>query len=137
MTLRGDLTPGRLVFDGTLNGHPFAARVERNGISYRLAHGGADMEALVLTAEAATYAAMMPVKSPPDLSRFLLSPMPGLLVSLAVAAGQDVKAGETLAVIEAMKMENVLKAERDGTIKELLAKPGDSLAVDQRILEFA
>jgi propionyl-CoA carboxylase alpha chain len=137
MTLRGDLTPGLLVFDGTVNGHPFAARVERDGIAYRLAHGGVEAEALVLTEIAARYAQMMPVKSAPDLSRFLLSPMPGLLVSVAVASGQEVKAGETLAVIEAMKMENVLKAERDGTIKQLMAKPGDSLAVDQKILEFA
>jgi propionyl-CoA carboxylase alpha chain len=136
MTLRGDLSPGRLVFDGTVNGHPLAARIERDGIHYVLAHGGIDARALVLTPEAARYAAMMPVKAPADLSRYLLSPMPGLLVSLAVAAGQEVKAGETLAVIEAMKMENVLKAERDGSIKQLLAKPGDSLAVDQKILEF-
>jgi propionyl-CoA carboxylase alpha chain len=79
----------------------------------------------------------MPAKPPPDLSRHLVSPMPGLLVSLAVAEGQEVKTGEELAVIEAMKMENVLRAERDGTIKKLCARPGDSLAVDQIILEFA
>jgi propionyl-CoA carboxylase alpha chain len=79
----------------------------------------------------------MPAKQPPDLSRFLLSPMPGLLVSVAVGEGQDVKAGEELAVVEAMKMENVLRAERDGTVSKLRAKPGDSLAVDQVILEFA
>ncbi|MBI1774988.1 MAG: acetyl/propionyl/methylcrotonyl-CoA carboxylase subunit alpha [Proteobacteria bacterium] len=137
MTLRGDLTPGGHLFDGTVNGHPLAVKVERAGIGYRLAHGGVEVDALVLTPSAATYAETMPVKAPPDLSRYLISPMPGLLVSLAVATGQEVKAGETLAVIEAMKMENVLKAERDGTIKELLAKPGDSLAVDQKILEFA
>jgi propionyl-CoA carboxylase alpha chain len=71
------------------------------------------------------------------MSRFLLSPMPGLLVSLAVKEGQEVKAGEPLAVVEAMKMENVLKAERDGTVKKIAEKPGASLAVDQVILEFA
>ena len=79
----------------------------------------------------------MPFKPPPDLSRFLLSPMPGLLVSLAVKESQEVKAGETLAIVEAMKMENVLKAERDGTVKKIHHVAGDSLAVDQVILEFA
>ncbi len=78
----------------------------------------------------------MPMKAPPDLSRFLLSPMPGLLTELAVKAGQEVKAGEKVAVIEAMKMENVLRAERTRVVKALLAKPGDSLAVDQPIVEF-
>jgi propionyl-CoA carboxylase alpha chain len=78
----------------------------------------------------------MPVKKPPDLSRFLLSPMPGLLASLAVKAGQEVKIGQELCVVEAMKMENLLRAERDGRIGVIHAKPGDSLAVDQAILEF-
>ena len=79
----------------------------------------------------------MPVKAAPDTSRFLLSPMPGLLASVAVSAGQEVKAGEELAVVEAMKMENMLRAEQDGKVKVLHAKAGDSLAVDQKILEFA
>jgi propionyl-CoA carboxylase alpha chain len=78
----------------------------------------------------------MPRKRPPDLSRFLLSPMPGLLSSIAVAAGQDVKAGQELCIVEAMKMENLLRADRDGRVAVLHAKPGDSLAVDQPILEF-
>ena len=78
----------------------------------------------------------MPVKAPPDLSRFLLSPMPGLLVSLAVAEGEEVKAGQELAIVEAMKMENVLRAERDGRIARLHAEAGASLALDQAILEF-
>jgi propionyl-CoA carboxylase alpha chain len=79
---------------------------------------------------------LMPEKPKPDLSRFLLSPMPGLLAELTVKAGQEVKAGEKLAVIEAMKMENVLRAEADGVIKEVRVAQGDSLAVDQPILEF-
>jgi propionyl-CoA carboxylase alpha chain len=79
----------------------------------------------------------MPVKRTPDLSRFLLSPMPGLLVKIAVELGQEVKAGEELAVVEAMKMENVLRAERDGTVAKIHTQAGDSLAVDQTILEFA
>ena len=78
----------------------------------------------------------MPEQVAPDLSRFLLSPMPGLLVSLAVGAGDQMKAGEALAVVEAMKMENVLRAESDVTVKTVLAAPGDQLAVDQPILEF-
>ena len=78
----------------------------------------------------------MPKKQPPDLSKYLLSPMPGLLVSLAVAEGQEVKAGQELAVVEAMKMENLLRAEQDGTVAKLHAAPGDSLAVDQKIVEF-
>ena len=80
---------------------------------------------------------LMPVKLPPDTSKFLLCPMPGLVVSIAVAEGQEVKAGETLAVVEAMKMENVLRAERDLTVAKINAKPGDSLAVDAVIMEFA
>jgi propionyl-CoA carboxylase alpha chain len=79
----------------------------------------------------------MPPKVAADTSRLVLSPMPGLLSSLAVEEGQEVKAGEPLAIVEAMKMENVLRAERDGTIGKLCAKAGDSLAVDQVILEFA
>jgi len=90
----------------------------------------------VLSPRAAELARLMPVKQSPDLSRFLLSPMPGLLVSLAVKSGEDVKAGQELAVVEAMKMENLLRAERDGKVGKLHAAPGDSLAVDQAILEF-
>jgi len=80
--------------------------------------------------------ALMPVKAPPDLSKFLLSPMPGLLTKLSVQLGQEVKAGEELAVIEAMKMENVLRADNDAKVSKILAAPGDSLAVDQAIIEF-
>ena len=78
----------------------------------------------------------MPMKEPPDLSRFLLSPMPGLLVSLAVAEGEEVKAGQELAIVEAMKMENILRAERKARIKKISARPGDSIAVDDTIMEF-
>ena len=79
---------------------------------------------------------LMPVKEPPDLSRFLLSPMPGLLIRIARQEGDVVKAGDELAIVEAMKMENVLRATQDGTVKVLLAEEGDSLIVDQPILEF-
>jgi propionyl-CoA carboxylase alpha chain len=90
----------------------------------------------VLNARDAHLLSLMPDKPKPDLSRFLLSPMPGLLAELCVKVGQEVKAGEKLAVIEAMKMENVLRAEADGVVKEVRAAQGDSLAVDQAILEF-
>ena len=82
-------------------------------------------------------ARLMPVKMPPDTGKWLLCPMPGLVRSIEVKEGQQVKAGETLAVVEAMKMENVLRAERDGTVKAIRVKPGDSLAVDAVIMEFA
>ena len=80
--------------------------------------------------------ATMPIKAAPDTSKFLLCPMPGLVVSLAVTEGQQVAAGEALCVVEAMKMENVLKAERDGIVAKIKARPGDSLNVDAVILEF-
>ena len=90
----------------------------------------------MLSLRAAELLALMPEKKAPDTSRLLLSPMPGLLASVAVTQGQEVKAGEALAIVEAMKMENVLRAERDGRVARIRANPGDSLAVDQVILEF-
>ncbi len=134
--VRSDWTFGHPIFRGTINGRELCMQVERRNMRYRLFHWGTQIDVMVLTARAAELYALMPVKPPPDLSRFLLSPMPGLLAELAVAAGQEVKAGEKLAVIEAMKMENVLRADSDVRVKAVLAKPGDSLAVDQPILEF-
>ena len=92
---------------------------------------------MVLSARAAALQRLMPFKAPADMSKFLLSPMPGLLVNVAVKPGQAVQAGERLAVIEAMKMENILTAAQDGTVSELLAAQGESLTVDQPILKFA
>jgi propionyl-CoA carboxylase alpha chain len=112
-------------------------QIERLAIGWHLSRGGAAAEIKILSPRAAEALARMPKRPKADLSRHLLSPMPGLLVSIAVSAGQDVREGEELAVVEAMKMENVLRAERDGKVKILCAKPGDSLAVDQLILEFA
>ena len=128
--------PGDLLLPCFIDGKPVTVQVDRRGPAMRLSYAGAVAEALVLTPLAAKLAARMPVKEPPDLSRFLLSPMPGLLISLAVEEGQVVKAGEELAVVEAMKMENILRAERDGRVAKLHAGPGESLAVDQAILEF-
>jgi len=134
--VRSDWTFGHPIFRGTINGRGLCMQVERRNMHYRLFHWGAQVDVMVLTARAAELYALMPKKPPPDLSRFLLSPMPGLLAELAVAAGQEIKAGEKLAVIEAMKMENVLRADSDVRVKAVLAKPGDSLAVDQPIVEF-
>jgi len=120
----------------TRDGKPLVVQVDREGIGWRLTHAGASLPAVVLSRFAAEMMALMPAKAPPDTSRFLLSPMPGLLSQIAVKPGQDVKAGEPLAVVEAMKMENVLRAERDARVKALHAEPGASLAVDQKILEF-
>ena len=125
-----------LAMCGEVNGRRFWAQVERRGLAFRVAHHGAHVEVRVLSPRAAQLHALMPFKAPPDLSRFLLSPMPGLLVDIAVQAGQAVRAGEKLAVIEAMKMENILVAAQDGVVGSVKASRGDSLSVDQVILEF-
>jgi propionyl-CoA carboxylase alpha chain len=126
---------------GTVNGRSFMAQVERgvgkNPLAIRVIHDGTRLDTMVLTPRAAELHALMPFKAPPDMSRFLLSPMPGLLVDVAVQPGQKVQAGERLAVIEAMKMENVLFAAADGVVGKVLANRGESLAVDQPIIEFA
>ncbi|HEY0820174.1 MAG TPA: biotin/lipoyl-containing protein, partial [Rhizobacter sp.] len=131
------VTPLRdIVIRGTFDGEPFCAQIERLGLAYRVAHNGTQIEAKVLTPRAAELNALMPFKAPPDLSKFLLSPMPGLLVDVAVTKGQKVMAGEKLAVIEAMKMENILTATQDCVVAEVAASRGESLAVDQVILKF-
>jgi len=131
---------GDLLMLGTVNGQPFSAQVERvagkNPLAMRVAHNGTQIDALVLLPRAAELHKLMPYKAPPDLSKFLLSPMPGLLVNVAVQPGQKVLAGEKLAVIEAMKMENILVAVQDCVVKEVQAKAGESLSVDQPIIAF-
>ena len=127
---------GGIRSSGSCNGRPFTAQVERHGLWLRVEHDGLRIEAQVMSARAAELLRVMPFKAPADTSKFLLSPMPGLLVDVAVRPGQVVQAGERLAVIEAMKMENILTAAQDGTVKELLAGKGESLAVDQPILSF-
>ena len=124
------------IFKGTCNGKPICMQLERSGLEYRISHFGKQVKAVVLTAKGDRLLALMPVKLPPDFSKFLLSPMPGLLREVAVHAGQAVRAGEKLAVIEAMKMENTLKAEKDCQVKRIVAEPGESLSVDQVIIEF-
>ncbi len=125
-----------LIFRGTCNGQPICMQVERSGMNYRITHHGKQVKATVITAKADRLLALMPEKPAPDLSKFLLSPMPGLLRELTVHEGQEVRVGEKLAIIEAMKMENILKAEKDGKVKRIAAQPGESLAVDQVIIEF-
>jgi propionyl-CoA carboxylase alpha chain len=125
---------------GTVNGKPFTAQVERgtpkNPLALQVQHNGTRIEALVVSPRMAELHQMMPFKTPPDMSRFVLSPMPGLLVNVAVTAGQKVQAGERVAVIEAMKMENILFAAHDGVVKKIMASQGESLTVDQVIVEF-
>jgi propionyl-CoA carboxylase alpha chain len=125
---------------GSVNGQPFTAQMQRgagkNPLAIRVVHNGTQMDAIVMHPRTAELHRLMPYKAPPDLSKFVLSPMPGLLVQVAVQPGQEVKAGERVAVIEAMKMENVLFASADGVVKEVRAQKGDSLAVDQAIVEF-
>jgi propionyl-CoA carboxylase alpha chain len=137
VSLMSTWKPGEPVWSGTVNGKPVAVQVRpiRNG--YMLSWRGAFANAQVYTEREANYARLMPVKVAADSGKKLLCPMPGLVKAIAVNEGQEVKVGETLAIVEAMKMENVLRAERDGTVKKLHAKAGDSLAVDAVIMEFA
>ncbi len=125
---------------GTVNGQPFTAQVERgtakNPLALQVQHNGKRVEALVMSPRLAELHRLMPYKAPPDLSRFVLSPMPGLLAEVSVQVGQKVQAGERVAVIEAMKMENALFASQDGVVKKVVAAKGESLAVDQVIVEF-
>ena len=135
--LQSDWKPGDPVWFGTVDGKRVAVQVTPVPNGFDVAYRGAQARAYVYTESEAAYARLMPVKKAADTGKSLLCPMPGLVVSIAVAEGQEVKAGETLAVVEAMKMENVLRAERDGTVKKIHAKKGDSLAVDAVIMEFA
>jgi propionyl-CoA carboxylase alpha chain len=134
ITLRGAIRDA--VVTGEADGQPFCAQVERVGLEYHVLQYGARLRARVLSPRGAELQALMPYKAPPDLSKFLLSPMPGLLVDVAVQAGQQVRAGEKLAVIEAMKMENILVSAQDCVVAEVVAKKGESLAVDQVIVKF-
>jgi len=132
-----DWRPGDSVWRGKVAGQSVIAQIRPVLNGLRLDWQGISLKAKVLTPRHAALDKLMPVKLPPDTSKLLLCPMPGLVVSIAVVEGQEVKAGETLAVVEAMKMENVLRAERDLVVSKINAKPGESLAVDAVILEFA
>ncbi len=132
-----DWRPGQPLLHLHIDDHSAIVQAEMlRGRAFRLVHGGVVRHAQVLSPRAAELLLAMPKKQPADTSRLVLSPMPGLLTTIIVEAGQEVKAGEPLVVVEAMKMENVLRAERDGRVAKLCVKPGDSLAVDQVILEL-
>jgi propionyl-CoA carboxylase alpha chain len=135
--LSSNWVPGMPVWAGTIDGAAVAMHVRALPNGFELSYHGIEVKAFVYTEREARYARLMPVKKLSDTGKAVRCPMPGLLVSLAVAEGQEVKAGETLAVVEAMKMENILRAERDGTIKKIRVKKGDSVAVDAVIMEFA
>jgi len=128
---------GQPIWQGSVDGHPMAILIKKQGQGYCLRHAGHEWLVTLLTPRAAELAAKMPEKPKPDLSKFLLSPMPGLLLRVDVKAGDEVKAGQVLAVVEAMKMENVLRASADGVVAKVVAQAGTSLAVDAVIIEFA
>jgi propionyl-CoA carboxylase alpha chain len=134
--VRGEWQPGQPMFQGEVNARPVCIQIDRDGIAWRLTHAGSQADIKLLTERGAEMHRMMPEKVAPDLSRYLLSPMPGLLVKVSVEAGEEVKAGQELAVVEAMKMENILRAERDGKVAGIHAESGASVAVDEKILEF-
>jgi propionyl-CoA carboxylase alpha chain len=131
-----DWKPGQPLVRATVNGEQVCFQLDREGAGYRLFRRGARIDVLVCTPRAAELNRHMLEKIPPDLSKFLLSPMPGLLVKMSAKAGDEIKAGEELAVVEAMKMENSLRAAEDVVIAKVMADQGDSLVVDQPILEF-
>lgn len=131
-----DWTPASPLARVQCGGQQHAVQVMRDGVDWRLRQRGFEVHVRVVLPRVAELFALMPVKAPPDMSKFLLSPMPGLLVTLMVEEGQQVEPGQDLAIVEAMKMENVLRAERGAQVAKVLAAQGDSLSVDQPILEF-
>jgi propionyl-CoA carboxylase alpha chain len=134
--VRTDWEFGEPLFRGTINGEDVFVQVSRNGQVYRLARGGTQSDVIVLSPRAAELHRLMPHKEPPDLSRHLIAPMPGLLVSVSVKEGDEVKAGDEVAVLEAMKMENALRAERNGVITKVHFEQGASVEVDDVIMEL-
>jgi propionyl-CoA carboxylase alpha chain len=134
--LIGRWQPGQRLFKGTIDGRSRTLQIARRGRQWRLTTRGASHIVNVLPSHVAELSRHMIEKVPPDLSRYLLCPMPGLLTALNVAVGDKVEAGQPLAVVEAMKMENILRAEKSAVVKSVAAKPGESLAVDAVILEF-
>jgi propionyl-CoA carboxylase alpha chain len=129
--------PGDPTFAGVLDGRAFTARVRPAAEGFVIRHRAAQAPVLVLTPRSAELHERLPPKTPADTSKMVLSPMPGLVVSIDVAAGQEVRSGQPVAVIEAMKMQNIIRAERDGTVKAVNASAGDSVAADEVLVEFA
>ncbi len=136
LALTLDWLPGKPLAHALIDGRALVVQVDPLIEGYRLTHGGADVEVLIRSKQAADYAARMPKKEPLDLSKWLMSPMPGLIVSVAVEAGDEVKAGQELAVLEAMKMENVLRAEQDAVVKAVKVEAGATVAADEVLIAF-
>jgi propionyl-CoA carboxylase alpha chain len=137
LQVRHDWRPGLPLARVEVDGRSITLQVERCPEGYRLSFGGSEVQALVRTRKAAELAARIPAKPPPDTSKFLLSPMPGLIISIPVRAGDPVKAGQELLVLEAMKMQNVLRAERDAVVEAIEVEPGATVAADQVLIAFA
>ncbi len=135
--ISGDWRPGQPLFNARVDGVETCVQIDRVGDTWRLTHAGIEATVQVLTPRVAELNRLMPVRAPPDHSRFILSPMPGLLIRIAVEEGMEVVVGDEVAVIEAMKMENQIVAVSDGTVRTIHAAPGDLLEVDQPIVEFA
>ncbi|WP_283643675.1 acetyl-CoA carboxylase biotin carboxylase subunit [Marinovum algicola] len=136
LRVEGDWTPGRTLAEMTVDGKPLVLKVDKITHGFRIRSRGADMKVHVRSRRQAELAALMPEKLPPDTSKMLLCPMPGLIVKVDVEVGQDVQEGQALCTVEAMKMENILRAERSGVVSKINAGAGDSLAVDDVIMEF-
>ncbi|GLQ07746.1 acetyl-CoA carboxylase biotin carboxylase subunit [Sneathiella chinensis] len=136
LAVRSEWVPGDRCVHAEINGDLVVVQVDTSKGILRLTHGGAVLDLAVRRPRLAELAKLMPVKVAPDMSRFLLCPMPGMVISVNVEVGDEVKAGHPLAVVEAMKMENILRAEQDGVVAAVKAKAGDTLAVDDVILEF-
>ena len=128
--------PGEVLFEGLVNNSPIVLQTLRNDVFYELIYNGISIKAMVMSRSKAQLQRLMPFKAPPDMSQYLLSPMPGLLSEISVEIGQKVEVGQKLAIIEAMKMENVLTAQHAGVVGQIMAKKGESLAVDQIIIRF-
>ena len=131
-----DWRPGLAQFRGVLDGEPFTAEVKRAADGWDIRWRAARARVRVMSPRVAELYARLPEKAAPDTSKLIQSPMPGLVVSIPVVVGQEVKTGETVAIIEAMKMQNILRAERDGVVKAVSAKDGDPVAADDVLVEF-
>jgi propionyl-CoA carboxylase alpha chain len=136
LRVESDWLPGQSLARLTVDGTPLVMKVDRLPSGYRLRVRGADLKTFVRRPRAAELARLMPEKLPPDTSKFLLCPMPGLIVKVNVVPGDEVQEGQALATVEAMKMENILRAEKKAVVKSVNAEPGQSLKVDDVILEF-
>jgi propionyl-CoA carboxylase alpha chain len=135
--LKSDWRPGQAVMQGEFGGRPFAMKIASRVEGFALSRRGVKVNAIVCSPRAAALHKLIPEKQAPDTSKLIVSPMPGLVVSLSVEAGQEVKAGEGVAVVEAMKMQNIIRAERDGVVAKVNTAPGASVAADEVLLELA